>query len=238
MKGIRYSGYIDFKKHVKGLFLALLVLLPAYLGAQTKESNTGKNTFDTVVHLQGPAAKTDTGSTPLVNVSSIAIHDSAVATKKKRQPNPKKAGLYSALVPGLGQVYDGKYWKVPFIYGGLTVAAYYFEKNLNDYQDYRKAYIGRFNNPYYNDKYKNIYTQPQLKLLQDESAKYLDLTVLFTGVGYILQIMDAVVYAHLKNFDISEDLSMKIQPVANPQGIGMGLVFNIKGKHVLLPQTD
>ena len=116
---------------------------------------------------------------------------------------------------------------MPVIYAGLAVAGYYFVDNLNNYQSYRKAYIGRINNPYPTDKYSN-YTTEQLQQLQNDYNKYLNLTVLFTGVGYTLQVLEAITGAHLKNFDVSRDISMKVQPVAYPHAIGMGLVVNFK----------
>ena len=144
------------------------------------------------------------------------------------QPNPKKAGLYSAIVPGLGQLYNRQYWKVPVVYAGVAVAGYFFFDNLNNYQSYRKAYIGRINNPYPTDKYVNIYTTDQLQQLQNDYNKYLDMTVLFSTIGYALQVLDAITSAHLKNFDISRDISMRMKPVTTQNGVGLGLVMNFK----------
>ncbi len=151
------------------------------------------------------------------------------AGKKVRfQPNPKKAGLYSSIVPGLGQAYNREYWKVPVIYVGIGVAGYFFFHNLDNYQSYRKAYIGRVNNPYPTDKYVGIYTNDQLQQLQNDYNKYLDLTVLFSTIGYALQVIDAITSAHLKNFDISRDISMRVLPVPTPNGAGLGLVVNFR----------
>jgi len=158
----------------------------------------------------------------------MPVADTIIAKKGPFQPNPKKAGLYSAIVPGMGQLYNRQYWKVPVVYAGLAIAGYFFIDNLNNYQSYRKAYIGRINNPYPTDKYVNIYTTGQLQQLQNDYNKYLDMTVLFTTVGYALQVIDAITSAHLKNFDVSRDISLKIRPVATPIGIGMGLVMNMR----------
>lgn len=174
---------------------------------------------------KGPVA----GTWQTVNSDSTRHHNAIPDTIKvgKRQPNPKKAGLFSAIVPGLGQVYNRQYWKVPVIYTGLGVAAYFISNNLDKYQSYRKAYINRLNNPGYKDQYTGIYDDPaQLQHLQNEYNKYLDLAVLLTGIGYALQIMDAVTSAHLKNFDISRDISFHMQPVVVPNGIGIGVVMH------------
>lgn len=146
---------------------------------------------------------------------------------KHFQPNPKKAGLYSSILPGSGQLYNRQYWKIPVIYAGIGVAGYFFIRNLNYYQSYRKAYIGRVNNPAPTDKYVGIYTDEQLNQLQNDYSKYLDLTVLFSAIGYSLQVIDAITSAHLKNFDISRDISMHARPFILPGGAGVTLVVNI-----------
>ena len=165
--------------------------------------------------------------TDQVVMSSAADSTPLLAAKKGPfQPNPKKSGLYSALLPGLGQLYNRQYWKVPLVYGAMGVAVYFIIDNENNYQSYRKAYIGRINNPNPTDQYVNRYSTDQLQQLQNDYSKYLDLTALLTAIGYALQVMDAVTSAHLKNFDISRDISMHVSPVALPNGIGLGLVMN------------
>ena len=183
------------------------------------------------------AVKADSTSRGSAIVSD-SVHDSlnvAVtigdSVPKKYQPVPKKSGLYSAVLPGLGQVYNHQAWKVPIIYTAFAVAGYFFITDLNNYNLYRKAYIGRINNPYPNDQFVNIYTEAQLQQLQADYEKYLDMTVLYSIVGYGLQVMDAISSAHLKNFDISRDISMKIRPVVLPGYVGIGLVFRDKYNH-------
>ena len=182
-----------------------------------------KSVPDKVIITTRPGAMGKTDS-----ATKEKVPDVIVVKTGPFQPNPKKAGLYSAIVPGLGQMYNRQYWKIPVVYAGLAIAGYYFIDNLNNYQTYRKAYIGRVNNPYPTDKYVGIYTIDQLQQLQNDYNKYLDLTVLFSSLGYALQVLDAITSAHLKNFDISRDISMKMTPVATPNSIGMGLVVNFK----------
>ena len=164
-------------------------------------------------------------SSPVVTVTAEVVATDS-AKPQVFQPNPKRAGLYSAILPGLGQFYNRQYWKVPVIYAGLGIAAYFINDNLTQYRDYRKAYIGRINNPYPTDKYVNTYTTDQLQQLQNDYNKYLDLSILFTGIGYGLQVMEAITAAHLKNFDVSRDISLHVQPVAFPKGAGLGIVMN------------
>lgn len=159
---------------------------------------------------------------------SYLLRDIVPVKRGPFQPNPKKAGLYSSLVPGLGQLYNRQYWKIPVIYAGVAVAGYYIGRNLNLYQSYRKAYINRINNPNYKDEYTDIYSSDQLQQLQNDYNKYLDLSVLFTALGYGLQIVDAITSAHLKNFDVSRDISMRMFPVVVPKGAGMALVMSFR----------
>lgn len=150
-------------------------------------------------------------------------------SSKTFQPNAKKSGMFSAILPGLGQAYNRQYWKLPVIYAGVGASAYFIHFNNKQYQEYRKAYIARIDSdPGTSDPYVGIYTTDALKQLQDGYKQYLDLTVLVSGLGYILQVMDAVVYAHLKNFDISPDLSMRIAPVISPSYVGVGFAIGLK----------
>jgi hypothetical protein len=142
-------------------------------------------------------------------------------------PNPKKAGLYSAILPGAGQFYNKQYWKVPVVYAAVGAAAYFIYFNNNQYQSYRKAYIASLQGKPH--EYSGMYDQAALKQLQDGYKRYLDMTYLLSAVGYTLQIIDAIVFAHLKNFDVSQDISLRLQPVAHPGGgAGIGLVFHMK----------
>ena len=172
-----------------------------------------------------PAGQTSTIRTATAQTDSIPITPERIGPFK---PNPKKAGLYSAILPGLGQAYNRQYWKVPVVYVGIAVAGYFINNNLEKYQSYRRAYINRINNPNYIDQYTPFYNAGQLNQLQNDYSKYLDLTVLFSGIGYMLQIVDAITSAHLKNFDISRDISMRVKPVVFPTGLGVGLAMDFK----------
>jgi hypothetical protein len=182
----------------------------AQIGADTSLNNIVNDT------LRKKRAVVDT-STPAVKV-------------RPYQPNPKRAGLFSALLPGLGQIYNRQYWKLPIVYGGVAAAGYFFVTNIQDYQSFRKAYIGRINNPYPSDQYVGIYSTDQLQQLQNDYSRYVNLTALFTGLGYMLQVLDAITAAHLRNFDMSRDISMRFAPTMTPQGPAMGLVVNFNGR--------
>lgn len=139
---------------------------------------------------------------------------------------PKKTGMFSAIVPGLGQFHNKQYWKIPVIYVLVGASVYFLNDNIKNYNAFRAEFANRNSpNPVYNDKF-GIYTDQNVKDLQDYYRKNLDLTVLFTALGYTLQVIDAVVFAHLKGFDMSEDISLNMRPVMTPQGgLGFGLVM-------------
>lgn len=163
------------------------------------------------------------------DVDSLTQLKAAIKARTEAHPfvTPKKAGLFSAILPGLGQMYNRQYWKVPVIYAGAGVAVYFISDNLKNYNDFRSVYIGRTNlDPASFLKYPD-YSNETVKGAMDYYRRYLDLSVLFTALGYTLQIMDAIVFAHLKNFDITPDISLHFRPVSMPgNGLGMGLVMN------------
>lgn len=190
---------------------AILLLCIANMHSNTSVAQTAVN--DTL--------KADTTIEETATDTAVITFDTAKYAPF--QPNPKRAGLYSALVPGLGQIYNRQYWKLPIVYGALGVATYFLIDNVNEYQKLRSAYIGRIANPYHHDDYPQ-YDRDQLRQLQEDANSQMNMTVLYTSLGFVLQIVDAITSAHLKNFDISRDISLV--PVATPKGMGMGLVFN------------
>jgi len=150
----------------------------------------------------------------------------------KWEPNPKKAGLYAALLPGMGQVYNRQYWKLPIVYGGLTVAGYFIVTNSKEYTNLRQAYVGRISakntGTLATDKYVDVYSDDQLKQLQDDANRKLNMTIVYSSLAYALQILDAVTSAHLRNFDVSRDISMHVAPVPTPFGAGVGVALTLR----------
>lgn len=140
---------------------------------------------------------------------------------------PKKIGLYSAILPGFGQFKNKQYWKIPIIYIGVGVAAYSLYSNKKEYDNFRTEYASRLST----GKVGVVdglggYNTSQLQDGMNYYQSNLDLTYVLTGVGYALQIIDAVVFAHLKGFDVSEDISIRWKPIATPQGgLGFGLAM-------------
>jgi hypothetical protein len=135
--------------------------------------------------------------------------------------SPKKAAIMSAALPGLGQVYNKKYWKVPIIYAGFGVLTYYIIDNNKGYIEFRDAYRARVDDDPTNDAIKTQYTTDNLRVIKNLYWKNRDLMIILTATLYALNILDATVDAHFFTYDISDDLSFRISPVVEPS-MGFG----------------
>jgi hypothetical protein len=185
-------------------------------------------------------------SNPLAaQVDSLKKKDALPAQKVdsiiKNEHTPRKAALRSAIIPGWGQVYNRKYWKVPIVYAALGITGYIFLDNIKTYRDLRFAYAAKYKaslpNPDSTDyfKIKSRYVPISIESLRagrDQFRRYIDYSAVFFVVFWGLNIVDAVVDAHLKAFDVSPDLSMKIRPSYNPlaKTKGVSFVFTMKEK--------
>lgn len=129
-----------------------------------------------------------------------------------------KASILSAVIPGAGQVYNKKYWKVPIIYASLTTSIYFIYDNQNKLKTYQDAYISRSNGGA--DEYIDVYNDSQLLTIVDYYERNRDVSYIITAAIYLLNIVDASVDAHMFDFDISEDLSLKTSPqiINTPNG--------------------
>lgn len=154
----------------------------------------------------------------------------------------KKAALFSAVLPGAGQVYNhiampkGKkkaYWKVPLIYIGLGATTYFALKNNTEQKALKVEYNNRVDFNLYGDEYLSYDNAGILQLYQQKVNRR-DLFFLGLGLVYLLQVADAAVEAHFVKFDISEDLSMRVRPAfiplsyGNPGTVGISLQLNFK----------
>ena len=128
---------------------------------------------------------------------------------------PRKATLLSAVLPGAGQVYNRSYWKVPIIYAGFGALGYAFNFNQGEYKRFGEYYRQETDDdPNTNSVFPG--TPDQLRQKRNYYKKYRDLSVIGVFGLYALQILDAHVDAHLKGFDISDDLSLQWSPTFIP----------------------
>lgn len=192
-------------------------------------------------------------------LTSVLRKDSVGIVKKqgrdwsKWRPNPKRALWLSLVIPGAGQVYNRKYWKLPIFYGGFVGCVYAMTWNNQMYHDYAQAYMDIMDNdpttqsynnflhlgatitPANEERYKNIFKQRK-----DRYRRWRDLSIFTTIAVYALSVIDAYVDASLSDFDISDDLSLHIAPtvisnksIATPNnpfrssaiGVGCSLTF-------------
>lgn len=145
--------------------------------------------------------------------------------------NPTKAGLYSAVLPGLGQYYNRKYWKIPIVWAGIGTGIGVTIYNDNMYKRYRDAYVAELNGlPHEFSDIEGI-TKEALGRTQDRMKRQRDYSMAITGLVYILNIMDAVVDAHLYDQRHDPDLALKPTVIYDPFGLHnakAGLSFNYK----------
>ncbi len=150
----------------------------------------------------------------LSNASDNSINKDS--TKKKKLTEPKKAGLLSAAFPSLGQIYNKKYWKIPIVWGGFAATTYFIITNAKPMLQAKEAYIwiddGRVGEAPNNFAIQYP-TTDKLEAIYNQYRSNVELFSLITVVWYALNIVDAVVDGHLKDFDISEDISLNLKPI-------------------------
>ncbi len=138
-------------------------------------------------------------------------------------PSPSKAAMLSATLPGLGQIYNRKYWKVPIIYAGFGTLVYFVDFNNTEYRMWREAWIARIDgNPNTVDDFP-LHSTDVLERAMNYYRRNLEITYILSVALYMLNILDASVDAHLMNFDISEELSFGMQPCIIPSATNAGV---------------
>lgn len=136
----------------------------------------------------------------------------------KGRHSPKKAAIFSAVLPGLGQAYNHKYWKIPIVYVGLGGLGFGVGLNHRNWRTYSDAFRIVANDTAINSYPLDgrTYSESQLRELKNYYKRNRDMFLIFTGVLYVLNIIDATVDAHLFDFDVSDDLSIHIEPMWQP----------------------
>jgi hypothetical protein len=140
--------------------------------------------------------------------------------------NPRRASLLSAVLPGAGQFYNQKYWKLPVIYGGAFALGYYIRLNNNQYDLFRKSYLQVRAGE--KDYFNGAYDAEQLARLREYWRRNRDLLIIVSGLSYLLNIADAAVDAHLSQFDVGNNLSLNISPGILPAGNRMAAALSLK----------
>ncbi len=213
---------------LKGLAVIILTLGIVSNSLQAQQNNTSDS-----VAIEG-------------NETTI---EEAFRNKDEKVHSPHKATFYSAILPGLGQAYNKKYWKIPLLYAGIGGMAYGLHFNSTNYIKYKNAYRDFLIRDPGNKSYEHV-IPPTLTLEEVETTyadwfeqalenkreyykRYRDLSYIGMVAIYVLNMMDASVDAHFYNFDVSDDLSMDVRPVmldpdpisGNPMGIRLSFKF-------------
>ena len=142
---------------------------------------------------------------------------------------PARSAFYSAVLPGLGQAYNGSYWKIPLVYAGIGTSLYLVIQNDQEYNRYRDAYKRRLAG-FTDDEFQGILQNDGLINAQKQFRQNKEFAILATVAFYLLNIVDANVDAHLRQFDVSKDLSLKpnFEPNYLSGNIDYGLTLNFK----------
>lgn len=136
-----------------------------------------------------------------------SVLDGVISYKSDKKPLPARASMLSAVVPGLGQAYNGDYWKIPVFYTGLGVCAYAWNFNQEQYNRYRRMYIA-----HNEGTYQGNLSVDNIKWYRDQHRRMRDYSIIATVLVYALNIIDANVFAHFNTFDISDDLTFNVEP--------------------------
>ena len=151
------------------------------------------------------------------------IGDAAVSYRTNEVSNVKKATTLACIFPGAGQIYNRSYWKVPFVIGGFASMIYCIDWNNRGYLRFKKAYALLADYAQHpelypdgpTDEFHGRYSADFIRNLRNNYRRNRDLCIIITGALYVLQIVDAHVDAHLKDYDISDDLSMNLEPLVD-----------------------
>jgi len=182
------------------------------------------------------AQQTEKNEAVRVSADSVVVS----SPKKDTVPyhDPKIATRRSALIPGWGQAYNRQYWKIPIAYGIIAIPVVMYVFNNDYYKKMKFAYDARYKEQFLNDNSDVPKIDPELVNLpinsllnyRNQYRRDRDYSVLFFLIAWGFQVADATVFAHLKQFDVSDDLSLQVKPQFNPntRTPGLGLVLNFK----------
>ena len=191
-------------------FLFLLGLLALLAFQKTEAQNV---VFDTV------------GNTIITADTVVKETKTTKPVKSKKFNRPTKAAIMSACLPGLGQIYNRKWWKVPIVYAGLGGIGYLSYSNYSEYRSYLHAYEFKTGDlpegvtlNEYEAALASRYVEGQLQTYKESYRRDFELYTILTVAWYGLNIIDAIVDGHLYTYDISDDLSLSIDPYLKPVG--------------------
>ena len=140
-----------------------------------------------------------------------SLLDGAICFKSETEPLPGRATIYSILLPGLGQIYNGELFKVPIYWGGLLVSTHLWLNNNNNYKRFKRIH-NQATSPDPEVSSKVPINGETAKWYRDVYRRYRDYSIVATVLVYLLQVMDANVFAYMHDFEVTDDISMNIEP--------------------------
>lgn len=190
-----------------------------------------KNKFFHIFFFIGSLVLTaQTDSLTIEKEGNLIIKDTITLKEEYNPLAPATAAFYSAVLPGLGQAYNKKYWKIPIIYAGMGAGIYFYIQNTEDYNRFRDAYKRRLAG-FEDDEFQGI-SDSRLRDAQKTAGRNRNVSIIVSLVFYMLNIVDANVDAHLRQYNISEDLTLqpniKVDPVNTVPNYGLTLTFKLK----------
>lgn len=218
---------LKYNKHIGNEWVGVfsLLLFSMFLLSESSFAQTKRLLNDSIKKVAKPL--------PIYLTDSADIADSA------RRHQIRKTTRSAMMVPGWGQIRNEQAWKVPLVYAALGIPAYLFFSNLEEYRGLRQAYIYKVDTIVANDalipeRYKPL-TANSLRFYRDEFRRNIDYSVLAFIGAWGLQIIDAAVFANLKGFDVSDDLSLRphvpqYNPLLKTGTVSVSLVFQAKAK--------
>lgn len=209
--------------------ISLWLMFTAYIFAEPCDSVKTTALNDTILQVDDSLFQVEKAS--LIDTISFSLVDTLPVKKQKRdwktwRPNPKKALWLAIVIPGAGQIYNRKYWKLPIVYGGFVGCAYAMRWNNMMYKDYSQAYIDltdddpntksyerfqQFSNRITDANIQRRY-QELFKNRKNRFRRWRDLSFFVMCGVYAISIIDAYVDASLSEFDISDNLTMRVAP--------------------------
>ena len=230
--------YLNVTYLLRTMVVSLMMITGMQAMAQTEDLEVPADSIDIMMAHIDSLVRNDSLVIPQEKPIQSVMLDTAIIDKPKRdwnvwKPDPQRALWLALVLPGAGQIYNRKYWKLPIIYGGFIGCVYALTWNNMMYKDYSQAYLDIMdsdpNTASYNkflhlgmqinssneERYKQIF-----KSRKDKYRRWRDMSF-FVMIGvYALSVIDAYVDAELSAFDISKDLSLKVEPAVIPNYSG------------------
>ena len=172
-----------------------------------------------------------------IKKEEIVVAKESTFIKEPYDPlTPSKAAFYSAVLPGLGQAYNKKYWKIPVIYAGIATGVYFHIQNDKDYDRFRNAYKRRLagftDDEFYGDGTSPLISTDRLVDAQKSAQRNKDLSIVMSLVFYLVNIIDANVDAHLRQYNVNDDLSFSpnvgLDPINSQANYSLSFKINLK----------